>query len=73
MSYVYSFNFVDFEDGTITATRYPVGAAVGGDWVCVADDDAGAEKLARVAAVEEWAAPESREPHDLRIEFVVAP
>ena len=66
---IYSFTFNTYESGHFTATRYPAGAAVGGDWVCVADSEAEAESLAHAAADNEWSAPESRDPHGFTVEF----
>lgn len=70
MSHVYSFDLSDFEAGEFTATRFPPNAAVSGDWVCVARDDAHALELARKAASEEWSAPDTREHDDFTVEFV---
>ena len=69
---VYSFNLQNFEDGQFTATRFGPNYAVSGDWVCRANSDAEALELAREAAVDEWAAPDTREPTDFNVEFIEA-
>lgn len=66
---IYSFDLTNFEDGEFTATRFADNCAVSGDWVCHANGDLEALKLAEKAALEEWAAPETRSPKDFRVEF----
>jgi hypothetical protein len=68
-SFVYSFDLTSYESGRFTATRYPAGVAVGGDWVCVAPSDEEARQLAEDAAQAEWAAPDTRGPLDFEVEF----
>lgn len=69
---IYSFDLTNYEEGRFTATRFPNGSAVSGDWVCSAPDDAAALDLARKAAFKEWNAPESRDPQAFAVEFVGA-
>ena len=70
--FVYSFDLSGFERGAFTAVRYSLKCAVSGDWVTAASSDAEALELARKAAVEEWTAPETREPTDFTVSFEVA-
>jgi hypothetical protein len=69
---IYSFNLSDYESGDFTATRFPDDSAVSGDWVCYAKSDRQALARAKRAALEEWAAPETREPQDFRVSFTGA-
>jgi hypothetical protein len=66
---IYSFDLGDFESGKFVATRYPDNCAVSGDWVCGADSDEEALALAKVAAYEEWCAPDGREWDAFEVEF----
>lgn len=70
---IYSFSLSKFEEGALTATRHPDNRAVGGDWVCAAGNDAEAIMLAQKAALDEWAAPETRDPLAFEVEFFDAP
>ena len=72
MSYIYAVNFDDFEAGQFTATRYPAGCAVGGDWVCEATGDQDALDQMRLAAEHEWCAPDSRHYLGFEVDFVNA-
>jgi hypothetical protein len=67
---IYSFDLSNWESGDFTATRFSDNAAVGGDWVCQAGDDGDAIKQAKLAAWEDWTAPEDREWNDFTVEFV---
>ena len=67
---IYSFDLRDFEGGKFVATRYPDGAAVGGDWVCRAKSDRFALLKAQKAARLEWNTPDERDPTDFDVDFV---
>jgi hypothetical protein len=67
---IYSFDLSNWESGDFTATRFSDNVAVGGDWVCCADDDGDALKQAQLAASEDWNAPDDREWNDFTVQFV---
>ena len=67
---IYSFDLSNFEDGQFTVTRYPDNVAVGGEFVIRASSDKKALALAKKAAFEEWAAPDTRDPLDFEVEFI---
>lgn len=66
---IFSVSIVDFEQGTLTATAYPDNVAVSGDAVFAASSQEGAQAAIERLALEEWAAPESRHPTDLEIDW----
>jgi hypothetical protein len=71
--YYYVFEFLDFEGGRITATRYshpsPHPRA---NWVCSARDDRHALQLAKRAAMDQWPAPAGRSGLDFVVTFIPA-
>jgi hypothetical protein len=68
--YVYSFDLGQFERGAFTAVRCGhLSVRPEGAWVCVARDHEQALRLARHAAVSEWATPAARHPERFTVRF----
>ena len=68
--FTYIFDLSRFEQGRFTASRLEhLSRGPLESWVCVARDDADALRLARRAAVSEWARPNERRPEDFTVEF----
>jgi hypothetical protein len=68
--FTYIFDLSGFEQGRFTASRLEhLSRGPLESWVCVARDDEDALRLARRAAVSEWARPSGRRPEDFTVEF----
>jgi hypothetical protein len=68
--YRYIFNFQQRIRGLVIVTRYDEHVACpGGDWECLAADNAAALELARHAAFAVWPPVAGRAPNDFMLQF----
>jgi hypothetical protein len=68
--FTYVFDLSQFERGAFVATRWRhLSMRPNDGWVCIARDDEQALRLARQAALGEWAQPLSRQPEDFTVQF----